>query len=158
MTIDSRALRSALGHFATGVTVVTYADGEQVRGATVNAFTSVSLDPPLVLVSLDKRTKAAGALEGRPFAVNVLRRDQQALALHFAGRPQGELPLGWGRAAGVPVIADCAAVFACAPWQVHEAGDHVLVLGRVEAFEASACEPLIFFRGDFATLPQPAIA
>ena len=87
--LDTVEFRRALGHFATGVTVVTYAarDADEFRGTTVNSFTSVSLDPPLVLVSLGRQTRAAAALRpGTPYAVNVLHHRQRHLALHFAGR------------------------------------------------------------------------
>src|ERR1700757_3894292 len=89
--LDMLEFRRALGHFATGVTVVTYqpSDIDEFRGTTVNSFTSVSLDPPLILVSLGRQTRAAAALrEGSPFAGNVLHHGQRELAMHFAGRPR----------------------------------------------------------------------
>lgn len=88
MAIDPRELRQCLGHFTTGVTVITCngEDGEP-HGATVNAFTAVSLDPPLVLVSLDRRSRLCGLIDSRPFTVNVLESHQKDLALHFAGKP-----------------------------------------------------------------------
>src|ERR1700755_804066 len=96
--IDSVEFRRALGHFATGVTVVTYAPGgiDEFRGTTVNSFTSVSLQPPLVLVSLGRQTRAAAALRpGSPFAVNVLHHRQRELAMHFAGRPEPGTRVEW---------------------------------------------------------------
>ena len=93
MAIDPRELRRCLGHFATGVTVITCGvqDGAP-HGATVNAFTAVSLEPPLVLVSLDRRSKLCSLLEAdRPFTVNVLEAAQKELALHFAGRPNQDV-------------------------------------------------------------------
>src|ERR1700759_5125841 len=137
--IDMIEFRRALGHFATGVTVVTYApEGvDEFRGTTVNSFTSVSLDPPLVLVSLGRQTRAAAALRpGSPYAVNVLRHGQRDLALHCAGRPQPVTRATWEVRTGVPHLAGCAAYFRCVVQDVHGAGDHVLVVGLVEECQA----------------------
>jgi flavin reductase (DIM6/NTAB) family NADH-FMN oxidoreductase RutF len=149
--IDSRTLRTALGHFATGVTVVTYAaDGERY-GVTVNAFTAVSLDPPLILVSLDRRSRASEKLPGRPFVVNVLSAAQCDLALNFAGKPDTELDVSWATEADEcsPRFSDSSAWFACTPWQAHDGGDHVLVLGEVQELDLSGGEPLLFYGGRF---------
>jgi flavin reductase (DIM6/NTAB) family NADH-FMN oxidoreductase RutF len=157
--IDSMEFRRALGHFATGVTVVTYVpDGiEEFRGTTVNSFTSVSLDPPLVLVSLGRQTRAAAALRpGSAFAVNVLHHGQRDLAMHFAGRPEPGTRVDWEVRCGVPHLAGCGAYFRCAAQDVHPAGDHVLVVGRVEEFQAHGHPPLLFYRGAFEDLPRPA--
>jgi flavin reductase (DIM6/NTAB) family NADH-FMN oxidoreductase RutF len=158
--IDTVELRRALGHFATGVTVVSYAaDGSgEFRGTTVNSFTSVSLEPPLVLVSLGRRSRAAAALRpGRAFAVNVLHPGQRDLAVRFAGRapagrPEPAAPVDWEVRAGLPHLADCGAYFRCAATDVHDAGDHVLVVALVEAFQAHGHPPLIFHRGAFKHL------
>jgi flavin reductase (DIM6/NTAB) family NADH-FMN oxidoreductase RutF len=170
--IDTLEFRRALGHFATGVTVVTYAaeDADEFRGTTVNSFTSVSLEPPLVLVSLGRQTRCAAALRpGSPFAVNVLHHGQRELAMHFAGRPQssagGTTPrdphgtrVEWEVRAGVPHLAGCGAYFRCVAQDVHDAGDHVLVVGLVEEFQAHGHPPLLFYRGAFEYLPSPAAA
>lgn len=151
MPIDSRALRTALGHFATGVTVVTYGvDGDRY-GVTVNAFTAVSLDPPLILVSLDRRSRASEALPGRPFVVNVLAATQCDLALNFAGKPDGELIVPWDADAdpAAPRLTGSSAWFACTPWQAHDGGDHVLLLGEVEDLDLPGEEPLLFYGGRF---------
>ncbi|HET9079064.1 MAG TPA: flavin reductase family protein [Trebonia sp.] len=173
--IDRMEFRRALGHFATGVTVVTYQpeDTEEFRGTTVNSFTSVSLDPPLILVSLGRQTRSAAALRpGKPFAVNVLHHGQRDLAMHFASRPPGATPAGgatprtprepdtlveWEVRDGVPHLADCGAHFWCVTRDVHEAGDHVLVVGLVEEFRAYGQPPLLFYRGAFERLPAPAV-
>jgi flavin reductase (DIM6/NTAB) family NADH-FMN oxidoreductase RutF len=151
--------RRALGHFATGVTVVTYKpEGiDEFRGTTVNSFTSVSLDPPLILVSLGRQTRSAAALHrGKPFAVNVLHHGQRDLAMHFAGR-RPEERVAWEVQAGVPHLAVCGAHFRCVTRDVHEAGDHVLVVGLVEEFQASEHPPLLFYRGAFEHLRTPAV-
>lgn len=163
--IDSVGFRRALGHFATGVTVVTYqpegtgsAGTGGFRGTTVNSFTSVSLDPPLILVSLGRRTRSAAALRtGSPFAVNVLHHGQRDLAVHFAGRPQPDTRVEWEVRGGVPHLAGCGAHFRCVTRDVHEAGDHVLVVGLVEEFQAYGHPPLLFYRGAFEHLGAPAV-
>jgi len=157
--IDTMEFRRALGHFATGVTVVTYApDGvDEYRGTTVNSFTSVSLDPPLILVSLGQQTRSAAALHpGKPFAVNVLHHGQQELAMQFAGRPKPGTRVEWEMRAGVPQLAGCGAHFRCVTRDVHDAGDHVIVVGLVEEFQAHGHPPLLFYRGAFEHLHNPA--
>jgi flavin reductase (DIM6/NTAB) family NADH-FMN oxidoreductase RutF len=159
--IDTLEFRRALGHFATGVTVVTYApeDSDEFRGTTVNSFTSVSLEPPLVLVSLGRQSRSAAALRpGSPFAVNVLHHGQRELALHFAGRPEPGRRVEWEVRAGVPHLAGCGAYFRCVAQDVHDAGDHVLVVGLVEEFQTHGHPPLLFYRGAFEYLPSPAAA
>jgi flavin reductase (DIM6/NTAB) family NADH-FMN oxidoreductase RutF len=154
--IDPRQFRSCLGRFATGVTVVSCDSGGQVHGATVNAFSAVSLEPPLVMVSLDRRSKACGLLTGRPFTVNVLAEDQRDLALQFAGRPQPDVAVEWiGGAA--PRLAGAQAYFHCMPWREYDGGDHVVFLGEVAEFGHIPGEPLIFHEGLFRALsPQTA--
>lgn len=157
--IDTRAFRRALGHFATGVTVVTYLpEGiDEFRGTTVNSFTSVSLEPPLVLVSLGRQTRAARALRsGAQFAVNVLHHGQRDLAMHFAGRPKPGTRVEWEVRAGVPHLAGCGAHFRCVAQDVHSGGDHLLVVGLVEEFQASGQPPLLFYRGAFEHLRATA--
>jgi flavin reductase len=163
--------RRALGHFATGVTVVSYAapdalpedmrpeDTGEFRGTTVNSFTSVSLDPPLVLVSLGRQTRAAAALRpGFEYAVNVLHHGQRDLAMRFAGRPRPGTRVEWEVRAGVPHLADCGAYFRCVARDVHDAGDHLLVVGLVEEFQARGHAPLLFYRGAFEHLREPVAA
>jgi flavin reductase (DIM6/NTAB) family NADH-FMN oxidoreductase RutF len=156
MEIDSRVLRNCLGRFATGVTVVTYELGDERHGLTVNAFTAVSLDPPLVLVSLDRRhSRASRNLEGRSFVVNVLEVGQRDLAMHFAGRPQNRLSVAWGTARNgrPPRLSGCAAHFDCRPWRSYDGGDHVLFLGEVEGMDlVDGAEPLIFYNGSFRSV------
>jgi flavin reductase len=159
--VDSMEFRRALGHFATGVTVVTYAaeDADEFRGTTVNSFTSVSLEPPLVLVSLGRPTRAAAALRpGSAYAVNVLHHGQRDLAMWFADRPEPGTRVEWEVRAGVPHLAECGAYFRCVAQDVHGAGDHVLVVGLVEEFQAYGHEPLLFYRGAFEHLRDPLAA
>jgi flavin reductase len=156
---DPKALRRCFGRFATGVTVVTYRDGDEVRGATVNSFTSVSIEPPLLLVSLARATRAATGMENQPFAVNVLRADQTDVALHFAGRPRPGLRVRWNDRGPdhTPSLTDAAAVFHCRPWQRVDAGDHVLELGEIVGFEHRDGDPLVFSDGRFVATGLPLL-
>lgn len=150
------SLRHCLGHFATGVTVVTYGGDDGPRGITVNSFTSVSLEPPLVLVCLDQRSKAAAQVLQQPFAINVLHARQRELAWHFAGKPQPGYAPAWSTQHATPVLDDSLAWLVCEPWSRHDAGDHVIVLGRVIDYGANPHGPLCFFRGQFMELPAHA--
>jgi flavin reductase (DIM6/NTAB) family NADH-FMN oxidoreductase RutF len=159
VTIDPQHLRTCLGHFATGVTVVSCAAGGGVHGATVNAFTAVSLAPPLVLVALARTSRAARLLAGRPFTVNVLAAEQHGLALRFAGSPRafGAPPVWRPAPEGLAPTLDCAlATLACTPWASHDGGDHVLHLGRVEHLTTRpGAGPLLFYGGAFHTAATP---
>jgi flavin reductase len=151
--LDPRHLRRCLGRFATGVTVVSYRSGDEMRGVTVNSFTSVSLDPPLVLVSIARGAKAAVALRDAPFTVNVLAADQLDLAWTFAGRPVDGARVRWAsQIGGVAHLRGAAAWFECAPWDAIDAGDHVLFLGEVVAHDQRQVEPLLFQSGKFRAL------
>ena len=150
MAIDPKDLRRCLGHFTTGVTVVTCRDaGGAAHGATVNAFTAVSLEPPLVLVSLARRSRACDLVGAGPFTVNVLAAGQKDLALHFAGRPNQEVRWAPDSACGAPRLEGALAHVSCTPWQAHDGGDHVLHLGEVQEFLIHPGAPLLFHTGRF---------
>lgn len=154
---DPRTLRDALGCFATGVTVVTCLDPQgRPSGLTANSFTSVSLDPPLLLVCIDKKSASAAALCGADhFAVNVLQTLQQPESMRFATRMAdrfGETQWSPGEF-GAPVLKDSLGVFECRGHAVHEGGDHHLLVGEVvrASFDA-ALDPLLYFRGSYRRL------
>ena len=151
--IDPGAMRRTLGRFTTGVTVVTTARGNDVHAMTANAFTSVSLDPPLVLVSVDHRTRMHRLLpDTRRYGVSVLASDQERVAWHFAGRPlrgAGEL-FSW--VGDVPFVRGAIAQVGCSLYSAHEAGDHTLYVGRVEHLYSEPGEPLLFHAGRFSRL------
>jgi flavin reductase (DIM6/NTAB) family NADH-FMN oxidoreductase RutF len=151
--IDAGAMRRTLGRFTTGVTVVTTARDGEVHAMTANAFTSVSLDPPLVLVSVDHGTRMHRLLpDTRRYGVSVLSSEQERVAWHFAGRPlrdPGEL-FEW--TGDVPFVRDAIARVGCSLHAEHEAGDHTLYLGRVEHLQSRPGEPLIFHAGAFGRL------
>lgn len=150
----TRALRNALGHFATGVTVVTaLADDGRPVGVTINSFGSLSLEPPLVLWSLANSSGSLSSFVAAPhFAVHVLAADQQALSERFAKSAADkfddlEYAAGLGRA---PLLSGCAAIFECVLQQCLDGGDHRILIGRVERFQANADTlPLLFYRGRY---------
>jgi flavin reductase (DIM6/NTAB) family NADH-FMN oxidoreductase RutF len=153
--VDAMAMRRTLGRFTTGVTVVTTAQGDEVHAMTANAFTSVSLDPPLVLVSVDHRTKMHRMLpDTRRYGVSVLASDQERVAWHFAGRPIREHGDLFEWAAGVPLVSGAIAHVACSLHAAHEAGDHTLYLGLVEYLHSRGGEPLLFHAGTFGRMSQ----
>ena len=155
-SIDPRELRDALGLFATGVTVVTApgTDGQPI-GITANSFSSLSLDPPLVLWSLALRSPNLDAFEeGKPFAINILQQEQEALALQFA-RPledkfqHVEYALNGHK---VPLLEGAQAQLECTVEFTRVLGDHLLIVGRVDALNAEPSAPLLFYRGAFVQL------
>jgi flavin reductase (DIM6/NTAB) family NADH-FMN oxidoreductase RutF len=154
---DARTLRDALGCFATGVTVVTCLkpDGAPA-GLTVNSFTSVSLDPPLLLVCLYKQAASAPALvEASHFAINVLQTGQQPASLRFSTRHEdrfGATPWACGEA-GAPILEDSLGVFECERFAVYDGGDHYILVGQVvkASFDATL-DPLLYFRGSYRRL------
>lgn len=157
---DPRAFRRGLSNFATGVTVVTARgpNGEQV-GVTANSFNSVSLDPPLILWSIDKRSNSHAVFEAAShFTVNVLAADQIELSNHFA-RAQADkfasiaCEAGHG---GAPLLPDCAARFQCERHQQLDGGDHWILIGKVVAFDDFGRSPLLYHQGAYSlALPHP---
>ncbi len=161
---DPREFRSALGAFATGVTVVTTRSesGEPV-GLTANSFNSVSLDPPLVLWSLARNARSLPVFTGAShWAVHILAADQDALSNRFASRGEDkfaglELDAGTGN---LPLLRGCAARFQCRTAFQYEGGDHIIFVGEVVEFDRSELQPLVFHGGRYAfatqKLPQTA--
>ena len=154
---DPRTLREALGCFATGVTVVTCLDPDgRPVGLTANSFTSVSLDPPLLLVCVARSAASADALtRAGHFAVNVLQTGQQPASIRFATKDQdrfGATPWSPGDY-GPPVLRDSLGVFECAAHAVHEGGDHHIVVGEVlRASFDPTLDPLLYFRARYRRL------
>jgi flavin reductase (DIM6/NTAB) family NADH-FMN oxidoreductase RutF len=152
--LDPRAFRRALGNFATGVTIVTAAtaDGQKV-GVTANSFNSVSLEPPLVLWSIDKRSGSYEVFEkAEHFAVNILSADQIDLSNQFA-RPKDDKFAGVVHETGVggaPLFPDCAARFQCEKHQQVDGGDHWILIGKVLAFDDFGRSPLLYHQGAYS--------
>jgi flavin reductase (DIM6/NTAB) family NADH-FMN oxidoreductase RutF len=148
------AFRRTLGMFATGVTVITTRVGDQVHGMTANAFTSVSLQPPLVLVSVDRRSRMNGLLhEGTHFAVNILEARQTALSDRFAGRiVEAAAEPTFSVVRETPVVDGALAHLVCRVVRSYWGGDHSLFLGRVEYARYGEGEPLLFHGGRYERL------
>lgn len=154
---DPRTLRDALGCFATGVTVVTCLDqADKPVGLTVNSFTSVSLDPPLLLVCIAKEAASAAAfLATSHFAVNVLQTGQQPASIRFSTRHEDRFgPNDWSPGElGAPVLKQSLGVFECEAFAAHDAGDHHILLGKVvKATFDAGLDPLLYFRGRYRRL------
>jgi flavin reductase (DIM6/NTAB) family NADH-FMN oxidoreductase RutF len=154
-------LRNVMGEFATGVTAVTL-DSDPPHGITVNAFTSVSLDPPLVLVCLDHDTEAHERLttgEAEHYCVNVLSANQQILGEHFAGMTDGNLdpfeehPTETA-VTGTPAFSESLGYLDCSVHETVEAGDHTVYIGRVEAtaLRESDRDALTFYESEWGSL------
>lgn len=156
--MDSRHLRTTLGRFATGVTIVTCSEGDgRFVGLTANSFNSLSLDPPLVLWSLREASPNMAAFIAAPrFAVNVLAEAQVDLSRRFAAPVPDRFSEGaWALGEhGAPVLAGCAAVFECETVSHQRAGDHRLFIGRVLACTESALPPLVFQGGHYHLLGE----
>ncbi|CAD5110307.1 p-hydroxyphenylacetate 3-hydroxylase reductase component [Zestomonas carbonaria] len=160
-SFDSRAFRRALGNFATGVTVMTAAAGGRKAGVTANSFNSVSLEPPLVLWSIDKRSSSYEVFErASHFAVNILSADQIDLSNQFA-RPMDDKFAGVRceeGAGGAPLFADCSARFQCESHQRIDGGDHWILIGKVVAFDDLGRAPLLYHQGAYSSvLPHPRL-
>lgn len=152
---DSHDLRECLGRYATGVTVVTCRGSEGPCGITANSFSSVSLEPPLVLWNIAKVTNSLQAyLDAEHFAINVLAAGQHELSSHFA---QSDHTVFNGieyetSARGVPLLPESLACFECRTHQVHDCGDHYIIVGEVENYRSDEKQPLLFYEGKYVTI------
>jgi 4-hydroxyphenylacetate 3-hydroxylase, reductase component len=156
MTFDARAFRNALGAFPTGVAVVTASGEGAPMGITVNSFSSVSLDPPLVMWCLDRKSdRFAVFVNAHAFTISVLGAEHEAVSARLA-KP-GEHRLNKIELVptelGPPALADALAVFECERYAVHDGGDHAILVGRVARFfRKDEGAPLVFFRGRYGAL------
>ncbi len=158
MAIDPRELRNVFGVFATGVTIITTNDvNGKPFGLTANSYTSLSLDPPLVLVCVDKKVDCYACFEqSRVFAVNFLAEDQEQLSTRFAtkGIEKFEgVPIRQG-SIGVPLLEGAIGFIECKLVNGYEGGDHTIYVGEVQAASASGERPLLFFKGKYKKLPE----
>jgi flavin reductase (DIM6/NTAB) family NADH-FMN oxidoreductase RutF len=156
MPFDQNELRRVMGHFATGVTVVTTHDGAgRCYGLTANAVCSVSLDPPLILVCVDKRAESHPAFGlSQAFVVNILAAGQEEMSRHFAvsgGDKFVDLPCRNG-GTGAPILDGALAHVECRVVATYDAGDHTIYIGEVESAEGREGHPLLFFRGKYHRL------
>lgn len=156
MPVDPERLRAIMRHWSTGICIVSASEHGHVHGMTVNSFTSVTLEPPLVLVSLERITRTHGMVERTgAFAVSILHDGQQALSERFAGRDTEHAERFDGVAththsSGAPVLDDCLATLDCRVVAQHVVGTHSLFLGEALAGEAhNHRPPLLYFRRDY---------
>jgi len=157
MTISKDEFRRVLGHFATGVTIVTIKDEQgKPYGLTVNSFTSVSLEPLLVLICIDHSAQGYSQFSvGRYFGVNILTEAQEELSRRFADRQITDrfenLPYVEGKT-GVPLLPNSLAWLECRITEAYPGGDHTIFIGVVEEASFDKGDPLIFYRGRYAQL------
>jgi flavin reductase (DIM6/NTAB) family NADH-FMN oxidoreductase RutF len=152
---DVLDLRQALGKFATGVTVVTCHGAKGPCGITANSFSSVSLEPPLVLWNIAKVSNSLRAyLDAEHFAINVLGDEQRAASHHFAQSDHTRFNgiVYESSEHGVPLLPESVACFECRTHQVHDCGDHYIIIGEVEKFRSNAGQPLLFYSGDYVQI------
>jgi flavin reductase (DIM6/NTAB) family NADH-FMN oxidoreductase RutF len=160
-SIDPRAFRQAVGQFLTGVTVIAIEIDNEIRAMTANSFTSLSLDPPLVLFCLGRNTKAGQLVHtASGFSVNILCEDQQDLSTYFAGGWKQAVPPPFSFTAwhdGAPRLDGSAVSLGCVTHAIHEGGDHWIVVGEVVAIHRpdDAGQPLVFFGGRYAAVRPP---
>lgn len=160
--IDGAALRRVVGLFATGVTVITVQHGDHVHGMTANSFTSVSLDPPLVLFCVAKSARMASLVQrAEGFVINILTSRQQQVSRQFASsrKSEAEMSVVLERGSVAPRIEGALASIQCVNESMYEGGDHWIVVGRVvdlqESEDAIDRSPLVFFRSRYCDLLEP---
>jgi len=157
MSIDPRTFRQTVGQFVTGVTVIAMEVDGSIRALTANSFTSLSLNPPLVLFCLGKGTQAGRLIRDiSEFSVNILSQEQRPLSSYFAGVWKGETPppFSFTRSEGGPRLEGAVAALGCQVTAVHEGGDHWIVVGQVVSIHRSDLPraPLVFFGGRYSSL------
>jgi flavin reductase (DIM6/NTAB) family NADH-FMN oxidoreductase RutF len=151
--IEPRLFRRVMGRFASGVTVITAQNGDEVRGMTASAFMSGSLEPPLCVVAVAKRAHMHTVLmQSDRFGVNILAEDQEILSIHFAGRPVPGLSPEFDYVERVPVLSDPCARMAAQIVARHDCGDHTLFIGHILHMEADDRAPLAYHAGRYATV------
>lgn len=146
--------RGSLGRFATGVAVVTFLSPEgERRGITINSFTSISMEPPLVLASIGRTARSHDQLRNASFTINVLGAEQRSLATEFAGKPGSAEPT-WIDGQHAPRLAGVISWFECTPWAAYDGGDHTIYLGEVQRFDYARGDALGFVGGQFTVIPE----
>ncbi|MEX0728921.1 MAG: flavin reductase family protein [Planctomycetaceae bacterium] len=155
MAFDPVLQRQIMGRFATGVTIVTTSDGTNHNGLTANAVTSLSLDPPLVIVAIDRRALTHKSIsDNRCFAVNILTQEQQSLSDRFArSGPKDFSDLNFTTAiTGSPILADSLGYADCQLTHILPGGDHDIFVGEIVAGEAGTGNPLLYFQGKYRSI------
>lgn len=157
MTDQVAAFKLALGNYPTGVTVVTTSHETKPIGLTVNSFASVSIDPLLILWSLDKKSQLHSYFTNAShFAVNILASDQEQLCTLFASKiPDRFAQAQWSTSSlGLPILHDTAAILQCKTFQQIDAGDHTIFIGQVQDITNAQKEPLLYHRRHIGQIPK----
>jgi len=161
MSIEPQELRRVMGHFATGVTVITTKDKDGApNGLTANAFMSLSLNPPLVVIGVDKAAQCYSCFEPQSmFTVNFLSEDQEEVSRRFATKGIDKFAaLRWHAGTNGAAILDGALGYVeCKITQCHDGGDHTIVVGEIVDAKASGDRPLIFFKGKYQRMPASSV-
>jgi flavin reductase (DIM6/NTAB) family NADH-FMN oxidoreductase RutF len=152
LDLDAAQFRRAMGKFATGVTVITFGHDGRTAGMTANAFMSLSVDPPMILVSVRAQARFAQSIAcGDAFGVSFLAQSQEALSRHFGGQPRSGLddPFEQIGEPGVPVVREALVQIAARTNAIHRGGDHLIFTADVEALRESDGPPLLFYSGKY---------
>lgn len=160
MTVDPQEFRTIIGHFATGVTVITSCDGDRLHGMTANAVSSLSLDPVMVLICVDKTTHTHEVItKSKVFAVNILGEGQETVSRVFAKKGEPEVGSLRGKGyrlgeTGAPILTECLAFIECRVASALDGGDHTIFLGSVESEGVvnDDVQPLLFYRGGYRSI------
>jgi flavin reductase (DIM6/NTAB) family NADH-FMN oxidoreductase RutF len=155
--IPSDVFRRVMGRFASGVTVITARVDGEIRGMTASAFMSVSLDPPLCLISVGVRAQMHRHLgEAGAFGVSILGADQEPLALHFGGRPMEGVRVGFREFSGIPMLEEASAWLVADIVATHPCGDHTLFVGGIRGMGSDERSPLVYHAGAYGRLAPPS--
>lgn len=151
--MDSRVFRNAMGNFATGITIVTTESEGEIHGMTVNAFMSVSLDPMLVVVSIDEKASMYDTMQKtKKYAISFLKEDQTEYSMIFADQQPGKEKVEYDRLDGQPVLKNALTTIACDVQDMVIAGDHMLFIGKVTDIAINEGDPLLYFGGNYRKL------
>ncbi|MEO8644088.1 flavin reductase family protein [Pseudomonas sp.] len=153
-SVDTRHFRRMMGKFATGVTVITFEQNEKVVGMTANAFMSLSMDPPMVLISVRNESRFANQIkEGDRFGISFLREEHEHYSRHFGGRPDPDLVPATAILQGTPVLKDGLVQIVASAHAIYPGGDHLIYTANVDLLqESSNGRPLLFFSGGYKQL------
>ncbi|MEN0106476.1 MAG: flavin reductase family protein [Pseudomonas sp.] len=151
--VDGKQFRRVMGKFATGVTVITFTHEGQTVGMTANAFMSLSMEPPMVMIAVRTQARFASSVkQGDGFGIAFLREEHEHLSRHFGGRPDPELNLVFDDHNGTPLLADALVQLAVRTNAIHVGGDHLIYTADIEAVQEADGRPLVFFSGGYKQL------
>ncbi|SDB89865.1 NADH-FMN oxidoreductase RutF, flavin reductase (DIM6/NTAB) family [Pelagirhabdus alkalitolerans] len=153
--VSDKQFKQAMSQFATGITVVSAEENKEVKGITVNAFMSLSLDPMLIAISLQNKANMIQTLENTDqFGISILKDDQQEESMIFANQKKPEQPVSFDYVNQTPVIPNALVQIVCEKESVVEAGDHTIVIAKVNEINNDTGKPLIYFGGHYQALNE----